>query len=59
MEVLLLQKQLLELAVSNMQSSNAAREYGDEENALIYRGRAGAFEEAADLLGGKKQRKRG
>ena len=58
MDTLDLQKQFLNLAISNMQSSNAAREYGDEENALIYKGRANAFEEAAELLSGKKQRKR-
>jgi len=57
-EVLNIKKQLFDLALSNMQSANAALDYGDRDNALIYRGRADAFEEAALILSGKKERKR-
>lgn len=53
-----LREQLMELHISNMQSAKAASEYGDEANSLIYKGRSDAFEEAFDMLSGKKGRKR-
>lgn len=57
-DVLKIQNKLMDLAHSNTQSAKAAHEYGDTNNALIYSGRAVAFEEAANLLSGKKERNR-
>jgi hypothetical protein len=45
-----LRNSLLDEAKRAWDSANCALEYGDRDNAMIYKGRANAFEEAEALV---------